>query len=46
MNWLVTMRTAALWRHKILVEFWYPEGPERSKAMVEHYRIVQMVYGW
>ena len=40
------MREAARWRHKVLVEFWYPVGPSRAVAMVQHEDIVRQVYSF
>jgi hypothetical protein len=44
MNFLIAMRDAAIERHRILVEFWYPPGPDREAAHVEHLAIVAAVY--
>ena len=44
MWFLHEMREAATWRHKVLVEFWYPAGPERVLAMAQHEDIVEAVY--
>jgi hypothetical protein len=45
MMWfLIEMREAAMERHRILVEFWYPAGPERVLAMAQHKDIVRNVY--
>lgn len=40
-----TMREAAMIRHEILVNYWYPPGPSREAAMAEHIEIVKFVYG-
>lgn len=44
LEFLIEMREAAMWRHKVLVEFWYPVGPARAAAMVRHEGIVEAVY--
>lgn len=43
-TWLV-MRSAAMERHRLLVEAFYPPGPKRDLEMRFHEWIVRLVYG-
>ena len=39
------MRQAAMWRHEVLVNAFFPPGPEREAEMARHVLIVKAVYG-
>ena len=44
--WLLAMKEAALWRHRVLVAAWYGPGPRRDEAMRRHTAIVSLFYGF
>lgn len=44
--WIVAMRDAALFRHKLLVRWMYPAGDQRDAEMERHFAFVTRVYGF
>lgn len=45
-KWIVAMKSAALWRHEILVRWFYPAGDQRDAEMAKHFAFVRLVYGF